>query len=253
MNFQDLVDIAARLRGPGGCPWDKEQTLESLRPYLVEEFYELIDAFDEGDTEGIKEELGDLLFQIVLQSRLAGEEGRFDINDVVDGIARKMVNRHPHVFGGKELKTSDEVRVRWEEHKKREGKDYVSAIGGVPASLPALLRARKLQMKATKAGFDWEKIGDVFSKLNEEVSELREALNKKNQAEIEDELGDIFFVMVRIANFVGVNPEDALRKTINKFIYRFTYMEKEAEQRGRKLKDMTLAEMDILWNEAKKG
>ncbi|RJQ55290.1 MAG: nucleoside triphosphate pyrophosphohydrolase [Nitrospiraceae bacterium] len=253
MNFQDLVEIAAKLRGPGGCPWDKEQTRESLKPFLVEELYEVIDAFDEDNAEGIKEELGDLLFQIVLQSQLAREEGIFDIHEVIDGIAQKMVKRHPHVFGDRVLKTSEDVKVWWEEHKKKEGKDHKSAIGGVPLSLPALLRARKLQIKATRAGFDWEKIGDVFAKLDEEIKELKEALDKDDKDEIEDELGDIFFVMVRVANFVEVDPEDALRKTIRKFIYRFNYMEKEAELQGRKLTDMTLEEMDILWNKAKKS
>lgn len=252
MEFQELVDIVTKLRGPDGCPWDKEQTRETLKPFLVEEFYELIDALNERDTEGVKEELGDLLFQIVLQSQLAKEEGLFDIHDVVDGITQKMVKRHPHVFGDKELKTSEDVRGWWEEHKKREGKSHESAIGGVPVSLPALLRAQKLQMKATKVGFDWEKIDDVLAKLDEEIKELKEALGKKNQGGIAEELGDIFFVMVRIANFVEVNPEDALIKSINKFIYRFRHIEEEAARQGRKLTEMTLAEMDVLWNRAKK-
>jgi len=252
VKFQDLVDIVAKLRGPEGCPWDKEQTRETLRPFLVEEFYELIDALNEKDTEGMKEELGDLLFQIVLQSQLAREEGQFDIHDVVNGIAQKMVKRHPHVFGDKKLKTSGDVMGWWEEHKKREGKSRKSAIGGVPVSLPALLRAQKLQMKATKTGFDWERIEDVFAKLDEEINELKSALAKKNRREIEDELGDIFFVMVRIANFVEVNPEDALLKSINKFIRRFRHIEEEAVRQGKKLAEMTLAEMDVLWNRAKK-
>jgi tetrapyrrole methylase family protein/MazG family protein len=252
MKFQDLVDIVAKLRGPAGCPWDKEQTRETLKPFLIEEFYELIDALNEGDTAGIKEELGDLLFQIVLQSQLAEEEGKFNIHDVVHGIAQKMIKRHPHVFGDKELKTSEDVKGWWEEHKKREGKGHASAIGGVPTSLPALLRAQKLQRKATKIGFDWEKVEDVFAKLDEEIKELKEALNKKRRREIEEELGDIFFVMVRIANFVDVNPEDALIKTINKFINRFKHIEEEALREGKKLSSMTLAEMDVLWNRAKR-
>ncbi len=252
MKFQDLVDIVARLRGPDGCPWDKEQTRETLKPFLVEEFYELIDALNEKDTGGIKEELGDLLFQIVLQSQLAKEEGGFDIHDVVDGIAQKMVKRHPHVFGDKNLTTSEDVMGWWEEHKKREGKSHESAIGGVPVSLPALLRAQKIQMKATKVGFDWERIEDVFAKLDEEIKELKAALGEKNHQEIEDELGDIFFVMVRIANFVEVDPEDALLRSINKFIHRFRHIEKEALRQGKKLTGMTLAEMEVLWNSAKK-
>ncbi|MBL7031720.1 MAG: nucleoside triphosphate pyrophosphohydrolase [Nitrospira sp.] len=252
MKFDELVDIVAKLRGSGGCPWDREQTRESLKPFLVEEFYELIDAIDENDNDGIKEEMGDLLFQVVLQSQLFSEEGEFAINDVVDGIARKMVKRHPHVFGDKVLETSDEVEKWWKEHKLKEGKGHDSAIGGVPKSLPALLRAQKIQMKATKVGFDWERIEDAFGKIEEEIKEFREALEKNDRNEIEDELGDILFVLVRIANFVNVNPEDALRRTIRKFISRFSYVENEAAKQGRKLSDMKLTEMDILWNEAKK-
>ncbi len=253
MSFEDLVNIVAKLRGPDGCPWDKEQTRESLRPFLIEEFYELIDALEENNPEGIKEELGDLLFQIILQSQLSKEDDQFDIYGVICGIIQKMVSRHPHVFGDKDLKTSEDVRVWWEEHKKRnEGKSYDSAIGGVPTSFPALLRASEIQKKATKVGFDWNKIEDVFVKLDEEIKELKEALDKKNHKEIEDEVGDILFVLVRIANFINVNPEDSLRKTINKFTRRFMHIEKEASLQGRRLNDMTLAEMDILWNEAKK-
>ena len=253
MKFDELVDIVSKLRGPGGCPWDREQTRESLKPFLVEEFYELIDAIDENDNAGIKEEMGDLLFQIVLQSQLFSEEGKFNVNEVVDGIARKMVKRHPHVFGDKVLETLDEVEVWWEEHKRKEGKGYDSAIGGVPRSLPALLRAQKIQLKATKVGFDWERIDDAFCKIEEEIKEFREAVERNDRDEIEDELGDLFFVLVRIANFVEVNPEDALRRTIRKFISRFSYVENEASKQGRELSEMTLAEMDALWNEAKKG
>ena len=252
MNFDELINVAARLRAPDGCPWDKEQTRESLKPFLVEELHEVIDAFDENDPEHIKEELGDLLFQIVLQSQLAKEEGQFDIHDVVDGIARKMVQRHPHVFGDKDLKTSEDVKVWWEEHKKKEGKFHDSAIGGVPKSLPALLRASKIQKKATKVGFDWDKIEDVFKKLEEEIRELKEAINEKKQDDIEDEMGDLFFVLVRIANFVDVNPEDALARTIRKFDQRFRHIEAAAARQGRKLSDMTLAEMDVFWEQAKK-
>ncbi len=253
MNFEDLVKIVAKLRGPDGCPWDREQTRESLRPYLVEEFHELIDALKDNDPSGEKEELGDLLFQIILQSQLSKEEGRFDIDNVVEGIARKMMTRHPHVFGDEDLKTSEDVRRWWEGQKKREGKDYGSAVGGVPRSLPALTRAQKIQFKASKAGFDWEKIEDVFEKLDEEIREFKDAVSNNNHEEIEDELGDLFFVLVRIANFVKVNPEDALEKSIRKFIGRFKYMEAEASRRGKSLPGMTLAEMDVLWEEVKKA
>jgi len=252
MNFSELVEIVAKLRGPDGCPWDREQTRETLKPYLVEEFYELIDALENNDAEEMKEEMGDLLFQIVLQSQLSHEEGTFNIDNVVDDIAQKMVKRHPHVFGDREMKTSDDVREWWEKSKKKEGKNYESAMDGVPKALPALIRAQKLQMNATKVGFDWDNIEDVFNKLEEEIAELKEAMSRKKQTEIEDELGDIFFVLVRIANFVNVNPEDALRKTIRKFIYRFKYMEAGAIEQGRVLSDLSLAEMEVLWNEAKK-
>jgi tetrapyrrole methylase family protein/MazG family protein len=251
MKFERLVDIVAKLRGPGGCPWDREQTRETLKPYLVEEFYELIDALDDGDQEGVKEELGDLLFQIVLQSELAREEGTFDIQDVIDGISEKMVNRHPHVFGEHQLDTAADVVEWWDEHKRKEGKIPASVMDGVPKSLPALVRARELQMKATGVGFDWEKIEDVFDKLEEEVREFREALSGKKHDEIEEELGDILFVLVRISNFIHVNAEDALRKTIRKFIQRFKHIEAGASRMGRDLSDMSLDEMEVLWNEAK--
>lgn len=252
MPFKELIKIVEKLRSPGGCPWDREQTRESLKPFLVEELYEFLDAIDENNTESIKEELGDLLFQVVLHCQLSKEEGLFDVNDVINGITEKMVRRHPHVFGDKKLKTSEDVRLSWEEHKEKEGKGYESVIDGVPKTLPALWRSHKLQMKASKVGFDWEKVEDVFKKLDEEISEFKRALNKKDYKDVEDELGDIFFVLVRISNFVGVNPEVALRKTISKFIHRFRHIEEEASRQDKKLSDMTLEDMDILWNKAKK-
>jgi tetrapyrrole methylase family protein/MazG family protein len=252
MSFDELINIVAKLRSPDGCPWDREQTRESLKPFLAEEFYELIDALDEDSPEAVKEELGDLLFQIVIQSQLSTEEGRFNIHDVVQGISEKLVRRHPHVFGGSQLKTPEEVVERWQEYKKNEGKIYSSAIDGVPKSMPALLRASEIQKKATKVGFDWDRIEDVFAKLDEEIKELKEALERKEYKEIEEELGDIFFVLVRIANFLNVNSEDSLVRTINKFSQRFAHIEQEALQQGKKLNDMTLKEMDVLWNEAKR-
>ncbi len=252
MNFEELVKIVEKLRGPEGCPWDREQTRESLKPFLIEELYELLDALDENNSEGIKEELGDMLFQIILHCQLSKEERLFDVNDVIDNIIRKMIRRHPHVFGNKKLTTSKEVLSWWEEHKKKEGKNRESIMEGIPKTLPALLRAHKLQDKASRAGFDWDRIEDVFKKLEEEMNEFKNAFDKKNEKEIEEELGDIFFVLVRISQFVGVNPEEALRKTISKFIRRFRHIEMKALEQGRKLSDMTLNEMDILWEEAKK-
>lgn len=251
MAFEELVRIVKRLRGPGGCPWDREQTRETLKPFLVEEFYELIDAIESGDMDGMKEELGDLLFQIVIHCQLSKEQGAFDVGDVIACISRKMVDRHPHVFDEKELKTSADVHRHWNELKEKEKKERKSVLDRVPGSLPALVRAQKLQEKATEVGFDWDNMGDVLKKLDEEIAEFKQALQDKRQDEIEEEIGDLLFVMVRIANFVKVSSEDALRKSIGKFIRRFQYVEQQAEVSGNALSHMTLEEMDVLWNRAK--
>lgn len=250
-DIKKLIDIMSALRGDKGCPWDKEQTRDSLKPFLLEETYEILEALDEGDSEKIKEELGDLLFQIVFHCQIAKERNEFDISDVIEKISRKMLNRHPHVFGKAKYKSKEELRKRWDEEKEREGKHKESILEGVPKALPSLLRAHKLQKKAARVGFDWEKTEDVFEKLEEEVKEFKHALRKKKQSDIEDELGDIFFMLVNISRFVGVNPEDALRKTISKFISRFRYIEMNAADKKRNLSDMTLEEMDALWGEAK--
>ena len=251
MNLKELIGIMARLRGPGGCPWDREQSRESLKPFLVEELYELIDAIDNNDVEGIKEELGDLLFQIVFHCQISKEEGVFDINDVIDGISRKMVHRHPHVFADKQLETSADVVRHWEEYKESEQKNRKSVLDRIPRALPALSRAQRLQAKASEVGFDWDNIADVLKKLDEDIVEFKDALKEKSRDEIEDEICDMLFVMVRTSNFVNVDPEDALRRSIDKFIRRFNYMETEASVQGRKLTDMTLDEMELLWNRAK--
>jgi tetrapyrrole methylase family protein/MazG family protein len=251
--LQAIIDIMARLRGPDGCPWDKEQTRESLKPFLVEETYEVLEAIDERSPEKVKEELGDLLFQIVFHARLAEEMGEFDMDGVLERIAEKMIRRHPHVFGDKELKTSQQVLVDWELMKKTE-KGYAnrkSILEGVPRELPALIRAHRLQERAARVGFDWTHVGDVIAKLDEEVDEFKATLASKDPSKMEDELGDIFFVLVNIARFIGVNPEDALRKTISKFISRFQYVEETAATQGRELSDMSLSEMDELWDRAK--
>ncbi|MEW6715397.1 MAG: nucleoside triphosphate pyrophosphohydrolase [Nitrospirota bacterium] len=252
MHIKKLIEIAEKLRSPEGCPWDREQTRESLKPFLVEEMYELIDAMNANDPEEMKEELGDLLFQIVLHCQLLKEQGLFDIDDVAEGIANKMVSRHPHVFSDKEFKTSDDVRKWWDEHKKKEGKAPKSAFDRVPKTLPALSMAKTIQEKATKVGFDWESIDDVLKKLDEEVEEFKGAFAGKSHGDIESELGDMLFVMVRIANFVNVDPEIALRKTIKKFVSRFNHMETAASEQGQRLPDMTLEDMEVLWNLAKK-
>ncbi len=251
-NFQKLLGIMATLRSKDGCPWDKEQTRESLKPYLIEEAYEVLEAIDEDNPQGLKEELGDLLFQIVFHSQLAKERGEFDMDGVIKKISEKMISRHPHVFGKEKFETSQEVLKQWDERKKEEGKLRESLLEGVPRELPSLLRAHRLQSRAAKVGFDWNRVEDVFEKLDEELEEFRAALKNGKQAEIEEELGDIFFVLVNISRFVRVNPEDALRKTISKFISRFRYIEMKAAEAGRELSDMTLEEMDALWEEAKR-
>lgn len=240
-----------KLRGDKGCPWDKEQTRESLKPFILEEAYELIEAIESGDPEKMKEELGDLLFQIVFQCQIAKERKEFDISDVIEKITKKMITRHPHVFGEAEYRTSAEVIVQWEEQKKLEGKRRESILEGVPEALPSLLRAHRLQNRAASVGFDWDKVSDALRKLDEELKEFKKALETKEKNEIGEELGDILFMLVNVSRFIGVNPEDALRKTIAKFISRFRYIEMKAADNGRKLSDMTLSEMDKLWEEAK--
>lgn len=256
-NFQKLLDIMTALRAEDGCPWDKEQTRESLTPYLVEETYEVIEAIEEGDPEKIREELGDLLFQIVFHCQIAKERGEFDIGGVIEKISDKMITRHPHVFakdsGKQKFETSSEVVKQWEERKKEEGKLRSSILEGIPKELPSLLRAHRLQSRAAKVGFDWKRVEDVLVKLDEELTEFRKALEDRKQAEIEDELGDIFFVLVNVSRFVGVNPEDALRRTISKFISRFRYIEMKAADAGKRLSGMTLEEMDALWEDAKRS
>jgi len=250
--FRKLVDIMAKLRAENGCAWDRIQTHETLKPYLIEEAYEVIEAIDEKDPAKLKEELGDLLMQVVFHAQVAKDAGNFDIDDVVEGISSKMISRHPHVFGDARFDTPEEVVKQWQERKKEEGKFRNSALEGVPKELPSLLRAHRLQSRAAKVGFDWEKVEDIFDKLDEELAEFREAFGKNNIKEIENELGDLFFVLVNISRTVGVNAEGALRKTISKFISRFRYIEMKAAEEGRRLEDMRLEEMDKLWDEAKR-
>ncbi|MEK6590296.1 MAG: nucleoside triphosphate pyrophosphohydrolase [Nitrospinota bacterium] len=284
--FEDLVKIMERLRGNNGCPWDKEQSRKSLKPYLIEESYEVLEAIDEGKPEKIKEELGDLLFQILFHAQISKDTGEFDINDVIEKIHEKMIRRHPHVFstptpipisnapslfveGGKIEKgggvlgvgkgvggiSAKEALAQWEDIKRKE-KEYrgrKSVLDGVPKKLPSLLRAHRLQDKAARVGFDWEHIEQVFAKVEEEMEEFRKAFTSKNTDEMENELGDLLFALVNIARFIEVNPEDALRKTISRFIKRFHYIEEEIAKQGRELKSVSLEEMDKLWNKAKKG
>lgn len=250
--FTRLVEIMARLRAPGGCPWDREQSYDSIKPYLLEETYEVMDAIDARDWDGLAEELGDLMLQSVFFAQMASEEGRFTIADSLEAINSKLVRRHPHVFANGDAKTSDEVLQRWDEIKKTEKPERKGLLSGVPRSLPALVEADKIAKKAAAASFDWENIGQVFEKLQEELGELREAREAGSQEAIEDEFGDVLFVMVNIARFLKVDPEQALRKTNTKFRTRFEHVERGVEAQGKTLKEAGIQEMERLWQEAKR-
>lgn len=251
--FQRLVELMAKLRGPDGCPWDRKQTPDSLKPFLVEECYEVVDALEDGSPDKIREELGDLLFQIVFHARIAEEQGQFTMEDVITSIHEKMVRRHPHVFGDERLSTDKEVLANWEEIKKKEkgNLDRKSVLEGVPKELPSLLRAHRLQERAARVGFDWAHLNEVLPKLDEEVAEFKESLKAEDAGKIEEELGDLFFTLVNVSRFLGVNPDEALRKTISKFIHRFRAIEEHAANAGRSLNDMTLDEMEALWQKSK--
>lgn len=252
-NFNDLLEIMARLRAENGCPWDREQTHESLRIYMIEETYEVLEALDEGDMGKFCNELGDLLLQIVFHARIADENGVFDIDDVTTEICRKLISRHTHIFGGATADTPEQVVENWEAIKKKEKKlkSQTSVLKDIPANLPALMRSYKVQQKAAMVGFDWDNTEDVFRKIDEEIEELRDVYKSKNVERITDELGDAIFALVNLARFLKVQPELALTGTINKFIRRFEYIEQQSLKAGRKLEEMSLAEMDELWNEAK--
>jgi len=252
-NLTDLVELMAKLRGSEGCPWDRKQTTESLKPFLIEECYEVVEALDEGTPSKVKEELGDLLFQIVFHARLAEEQGDFTMQDVIASNIEKMIRRHPHVFGNARLSTDKEVLANWEDIKKKEKgyEERKSILEGVPRHLPSLLRAHSLQERAARVGFDWSRIDEALPKLDEEIAEFKESLKHEDAAGIEEELGDIFFMLVNISRFLGVNPEEALRKTISKFIRRFRYIEEHAANEGRSLNDMTLEDMERLWQNSK--
>ncbi|MDI3481200.1 MAG: tetrapyrrole methylase family protein / MazG family protein [Tepidanaerobacteraceae bacterium] len=252
--MQDLINIMDRLRGEQGCPWDKAQTRDSLKPYVIEEAYEVVDAIDKNNKEDLIEELGDLLLQIVFHCRLAKERGEFDITDVIDGICDKMMRRHPHIFGDVKVKNADEVLKNWEDIK-REEKDMKSQAQGMeslPKTLPALMLAFKVQEKAARVGFDWDNAEDAMKKVAEEMDELKEVYKGKNGDKIREEMGDLLFAVVNVARFLDVNPELALRDATRKFIRRFNYVEQAAAKSDRKLQEMTLEEMDILWEQGKK-
>ncbi|MDF3076700.1 MAG: nucleoside triphosphate pyrophosphohydrolase [Sphingobacteriaceae bacterium] len=251
--FTRLLTIMDTLREQ--CPWDKKQTLQTLRHLTIEETYELSDAILEGDLSEIKKELGDIMLHLVFYARIASETGEFDITDVLNGICDKLINRHPHIYGDVDVNDEQDVKRNWEQIKLKEGNK--SVLAGVPLSLPALVKASRIQEKARGIGFDWEEKGQVWEKVEEEMQEFKDEFNVSSDAEIdvekaEGEFGDLLFSLINYARFININPEDALEKTNKKFIKRFSYLEGKAREMGKNLKDMTLAEMDQFWNEAKK-
>jgi tetrapyrrole methylase family protein / MazG family protein len=255
VDIQKLVDIMERLRAPNGCPWDREQDHTSLKRFLIEEAYEVIEAIESKDFEHLKEELGDLLLQVIFHARVAEEAGLFDIQDVIDGIHKKLVHRHPHVFSDVFVDTAKGVEVQWEQIKIDEKKGVMqerSIIDGVPLAMPATLQAVRLTEKAARVGFDWKNSNDVMAKIDEEWNELKEAMTGKSEKEIKHELGDIMFALCNLARHLNVDPEEVQRQSMDRFRARFKMMEKIAADRGKKLKEYNLDEQELLWQEAKK-
>ncbi len=245
--YDRLLTIMDELREQ--CPWDKKQTMQTLRHLTIEETYELGDAILENDLEEVKKELGDLLLHIVFYAKIGSETGDFDMADVANHICEKLISRHPHIYGDVEVADEEEVKQNWESLKLKEGKK--SVLEGVPKSLPAMVKANRIQDKVAGVGFDWEEPQQVFEKLKEELEELQEEVSQDNQEQIEQEFGDVLFSMINYARFLKVDPESALERTNKKFIKRFQYLEGKAKEHGKTLKEMTLAEMDVYWNEAK--
>jgi MazG family protein len=248
--FERLVGIMARLRAPDGCPWDREQNFDTIKPYLLEEAYEVFDAIDQRDWSGLAEELGDVLLQAVFFAQMASEEGKFRIDDSLDAICEKLIRRHPHIFADGTAKTSGDVKRRWDEikadEKREKGKPQQGRLTSIPRNLPALVEAQQISSKAADVGFDWENPGQVLDKLDEELRELAEARESGTPAELEGEIGDLLFVLVNLARFLKVDPEQALRKTNAKFRKRFAFVESRTA-----LPDATIGEMEALWQEAK--
>lgn len=254
--FERLLTIMDKLRAE--CPWDKKQTMQTLRHLTIEETYELTDAIFDNNLDEIKKELGDVMLHLVFYAKIASETNAFDIADVLNGVCEKLIHRHPHIYGSPEnagqvitVKDEDEVKANWEKLKLKEGKK--SVLEGVPKGLPALIKAIRIQDKARGVGFDWDNATQVWGKVEEEMEELKVELNTQNQDRIEEEYGDLLFALVNYGRFLNINAEDALEKTNKKFIYRFQYLETEAKKDGKNLSDMTLEEMDVYWNRAKKG
>ncbi len=253
--FDDLVGVMARLRGPDGCPWDREQTLETLRAYVLEETYELLEAIDSGDADKIREELGDVLLEVVFLAQVCAEKGLFDVQDVARGITDKLVRRHPHVFGDVEARDAEGALRHWEEIKNREraaAGDDRSFLAGVPRSLPALLRAHRLSSKASTIGFDWKGAEAVHEKLDEELRELRQAAESGDQEAMEEELGDLLFITANLGRHCGLDPEAALQRANRKFIRRFRFMEERLREKGSEPGQASPDELEALWVEAKR-
>ena len=248
--FASLVELVAFLRSEKGCPWDREQTLDTVRSYLVEETYEVVEAIEERDFQKLKEELGDLLFELVFVAQLAKERGEFEISDVISGIVEKMIKRHPHVFGGRRAESPSEVVRNWNELKKKE-RNPASLLDGVPNGAPSLLRAYQLTERAARVGFDWRELDEILDKLFEELSELKRAREKGKAKEVEDEVGDLLFVVANIARFLGINPEIALARANRRFEGRFRYLEQKLKEKGIMLEEASLEEMEELWQESK--
>lgn len=252
-DFNELINIIAILRGENGCPWDREQNHQSIKRSLIEESYEVIEAIDKNDDDMMVEELGDLLLQVVFHAQIGKEDGYFDIKDVVQAICNKMIYRHPHVFKNVKVENSDQVLDNWDKLKREEQglKTYTDELKHVPKILPALIRAEKVQKKAAKVGFDWDKVEDAMKKVLEELNEVKDVYKGNNRDKILEEIGDLTFSVVNVARFLDIDPENALNYTIDKFIKRFEFIEQKVRERNRDMNDMTLKEMDELWNEAK--
>ena len=249
--FQDLIDIIKKLRSPSGCDWDKSQTSHSLLPYFIEEVYELIDSIDKKNYENIKEELGDVMLHLIFQSQIATEKGLFTINDILDNINIKLVNRHPHVFNGSSQSKIDTGKQNWE-YKKHIEKGRTSRLGGVPNILPSIIFSQRIQEKASFAGFDWVNIDEVWEKLYEEINELKSAQKENNFKKIQEEIGDLLFTVINLSRFFDISAENALRKSNKKFVKRFQLLEKEVSESNKNIEDIRLEELDKIWSKVKK-
>ena len=248
--FEELVEIVEKLRAPDGCPWDREQTNQSLLPYFIEEVYELIESVDEENWETVKEELGDLLLHMVFQASIGEDEGKFKLADSLTNVNEKLVRRHPHVFGNAKADAAFHAKQNWEAQKHKE-KGRKSRLDGVPKNLPALVRAQRLQQKASYAGFDWDEVEQVWDKVHEEIQELKDAQSNEVKDHIAEEIGDVLFAVVNLARYLKIPAEDALRKTNQKFTSRFSKVEEGIKAQGKELEDASLEEMDAIWEKAK--